>query len=956
MLSSNPSIPLSSIDFADNEGRRLSLVTAEGRKMLTPHDGLPSPGNLSPVAGGTPTENGSDFGEGADIADERSRQMRYSDDDESTLNTVDVEQPVGAMHHRLSKVPSRGGIWHPDPRWDENATSRRGSPAARPIDGEQFFAAHNKTFPPNLAFTPAVATPSSTSLKTTSPAPEAQEPQPRAQTAPSSPHQSPTATRQPSKHHHPLHDLRRFLNHTLGGRDKHANDHHHETSGPSTPGSPSMNAATPAIQRRGSGFSGLAGAGGGMTNAQATPAHSRHDKDHGAHTTHLMGFIRHHHRDNDGEKSHSSLASFFGHGDKKDKKKREKGHTPVESAAGSAAPSRTQTLQMTGAESPRSAAGSPRMTPADASGYATPKNASEYPGVPHPVVALTHPSLHEATHAALSKKYGKWGKVLGSGAGGTVRLIKGSSKTGGTLYAVKEFRPRRQGETEKEYQRKVTAEFCVGVTLRHVNVIETVDIVNDHNHFYEIMEYAPYDLFSVVMSGKMSRPEIYCVFRQIVDGVNYLHSMGLAHRDLKLDNCVMTSENIVKLIDFGTATVFHYPGKHQIPATGVVGSDPYLAPEVLSKSQYDPRLTDVWSCAIIFMCMILRRFPWKIPDYKTDMSFRLYVNTHPELCIKPPVPTPAPSLANGNEGGHTKAGGPHGLLPDGSSSLPFRSGSNISGETAVDTHRGSPDSPARNGHLQGSPTSSSSGEAQLAQLHLRDDNNEKHKDLSDLTFPRRSDSIVSVPASRYATKGGLAPAQPKRQGTLPPSRLAVTEEHRGRNRAVSSPTSQPSTPALDHRGNPINAAVAGSAGTEKKESTPERRAETQAKRERAASISSTRTFKSGGAESIFRLLPRESRSAILRMLAVEPSIRCTLSDLLIGSGKDKMMCPCGSEDCSGSVAQPPSEITGISPNEEDDGDEWVKNIDCCSHHVGRPSNHQHIKVVPEEKPKRKLFH
>lgn len=247
-----------------------------------------------------------------------------------------------------------------------------------------------------------------------------------------------------------------------------------------------MNAATPAIQRRGSGFSGLAGAGGGMTNAQATPAHSRHDKDHGAHTTHLMGFIRHHHRDNDGEKSHSSLASFFGHGDKKDKKKREKGHTPVESAAGSAAPSRTQTLQMTGAESPRSAAGSPRMTPADASGYATPKNASEYPGVPHPVVALTHPSLHEATHAALSKKYGKWGKVLGSGAGGTVRLIKGSSKTGGTLYAVKEFRPRRQGETEKEYQRKVTAEFCVGVTLRHVNVIETVDIVNDHNHFYEV--------------------------------------------------------------------------------------------------------------------------------------------------------------------------------------------------------------------------------------------------------------------------------------------------------------------------------------------------------------------------------------------------------------------------------------------------------------------------------------
>lgn len=122
MLSSNPSVPLSSIDFADNEGRRLSLITAEGRKMLTAHDGLPSPGNLTPVTGGTPTENGSDMWEG-DIADERSRQMRYPDDDEDTLHTADMEQPGGAAAymdnrgHRLSKVPSRGGIWHPDPRW-----------------------------------------------------------------------------------------------------------------------------------------------------------------------------------------------------------------------------------------------------------------------------------------------------------------------------------------------------------------------------------------------------------------------------------------------------------------------------------------------------------------------------------------------------------------------------------------------------------------------------------------------------------------------------------------------------------------------------------------------------------------------------------------------------------------------------------------------------------------------
>ena len=95
---------------------------------------------------------------------------------------------------------------------------------------------------------------------------------------------------------------------------------------------------------------------------------------------------------------------------------------------------------------------------------------------------------HDATQAHLSKKYGKWGRVLGSGAGGTVRLIKASTKNGGMIFAVKEFRPKRTGESEKEYQKKVTAEFCVGSTLKHPNIIETVDIVSDHGHYYEAFE------------------------------------------------------------------------------------------------------------------------------------------------------------------------------------------------------------------------------------------------------------------------------------------------------------------------------------------------------------------------------------------------------------------------------------------------------------------------------------
>ncbi|KAK5121822.1 hypothetical protein LTR85_004697 [Meristemomyces frigidus] len=234
------------------------------------------------------------------------------------------------------------------------------------------------------------------------------------------------------------------------------------------------------------------------------------------------------------------------------------------------------------------------------------------------------PSVPFGDDHGLQSKYGKFGKILGSGAGGSVRLMK---RTGdGTVFAVKQFRDRHAYESEKEYNKKVTAEFCIGSTLHHGNVIETIDIVHEKGKWYEVMEYAPYDLFATVMTGKMGKEEITCSTLQILSGVLYLHSMGLAHRDLKLDNVVINEHGIMKLIDFGSAVVFRYPFENEIVlASGVVGSDPYLAPEVYDHSKYDPRPADIWSIAIIFCCMTLRRFPWKAPRI-SDNSYRLFVS------------------------------------------------------------------------------------------------------------------------------------------------------------------------------------------------------------------------------------------------------------------------------------------------------------------------------------------
>lgn len=258
---------------------------------------------------------------------------------------------------------------------------------------------------------------------------------------------------------------------------------------------------------------------------------------------------------------------------------------------------------------------------------------------------LLHNASHNTNHHSLTKntpapftddesplvkKYGKVGKELGSGAGGSVKLIirPSDSKT----FAVKEFRPRRNTESLKDYTRKCTAEYCIGSTLKHPNIIKTIDIIHENNRYFEIMEYAPIDFFAVVMSGHMSRQEINCCLKQIIEGVSYLHSLGLAHRDLKLDNCVLTTDGILKIIDFGSAVIFKYPydqygnSKDSVhPCHGIVGSDPYLAPEVIKNSNsYNPQPVDLWSIAIIYCCMTLKRFPWKIPNPEKDNSFKLY--------------------------------------------------------------------------------------------------------------------------------------------------------------------------------------------------------------------------------------------------------------------------------------------------------------------------------------------
>lgn len=258
----------------------------------------------------------------------------------------------------------------------------------------------------------------------------------------------------------------------------------------------------------------------------------------------------------------------------------------------------------------------------------------------HPA-ASSQPRELPSMSSELAEKYDV-GRLIGTGASGSVNLI--TDKHDPTkIYALKKFRSKLKSEDESDYIRKVNNEFLVGEHLRQQNLIHTIELFKERRYgsadpeFFIVMEYCPYDFFNLVMSGLMKKNEIYCYFKQLIVGVNFLHESGIAHRDLKLDNCVVDANGVLKLIDFGSAFQFRKSRDHTsatllddkhklLLAKGIVGSDPYLAPEVfepLTDEGYDARLADVWSVAIIFCCMVLKRFPWKLPR-AADPSYRAY--------------------------------------------------------------------------------------------------------------------------------------------------------------------------------------------------------------------------------------------------------------------------------------------------------------------------------------------
>ena len=153
--------------------------------------------------------------------------------------------------------------------------------------------------------------------------------------------------------------------------------------------------------------------------------------------------------------------------------------------------------------------------------------------------------------------------------------------------------------------------------LDHDNLCKLLDVIVDQkqDQVSFVMEIAlGGDLLNLLNEVESLNPErVLMYFRQLCDGVRYLHEKGIVHGDIKLENILLTEEGRIKLGDFGLARKSNDLIKQNC------GTVEYAAPELLTDlltDNSDPFKSDIWSLGVTLYALMYKRFPFDAPAPK----------------------------------------------------------------------------------------------------------------------------------------------------------------------------------------------------------------------------------------------------------------------------------------------------------------------------------------------------
>ncbi|MCJ1287125.1 serine/threonine-protein kinase KIN2 [Xylographa opegraphella] len=212
---------------------------------------------------------------------------------------------------------------------------------------------------------------------------------------------------------------------------------------------------------------------------------------------------------------------------------------------------------------------------------------------------------------------GQWslGKTIGAGSMGKVKIAKNLET--GEQVAIKivprqstdehhSVRDRERADHSKEI--RTAREAAIVTLLNHPYICGMRDVVRTNYHWYMLFEYVNGGqmLDYIISHGRLKEKQARKFGRQIASALDYCHRNSIVHRDLKIENILISKTGDIKIIDFGLSNLFS-PRNH---LKTFCGSLYFAAPELLQARQYTGPEVDIWSFGIVLYVLVCGKVPF----------------------------------------------------------------------------------------------------------------------------------------------------------------------------------------------------------------------------------------------------------------------------------------------------------------------------------------------------------
>ncbi|KAL3535084.1 hypothetical protein ACH5RR_003545 [Cinchona calisaya] len=217
--------------------------------------------------------------------------------------------------------------------------------------------------------------------------------------------------------------------------------------------------------------------------------------------------------------------------------------------------------------------------------------------------------------------HGKYelGRLLGHGTFAKVYMAR-NLQTGKSvaMKVVGKEKVMRVGMMEQ-----IKREISVMKMVRHPNIVDLREVMASKTKIYFAMELIRGgELFAKIAKGRVREDVARNYFQQLISAIDFCHSRGVYHRDLKLENLLLDEDGNLKVTDFGLSAFTDHLRQDGLLHT-TCGTPAYVAPEVIGKKGYDGAKADIWSCGVILFVLLAGYLPFQ-DDNLVSMYRKIY--------------------------------------------------------------------------------------------------------------------------------------------------------------------------------------------------------------------------------------------------------------------------------------------------------------------------------------------